>query len=279
MQLGEHVFPLSPMKNLLLPIALLALGLLPASGLTAQVNNRRTSTAGDSRHHSSAASSQSRSGHASSSGRRGSSTRGHTASSSSSRSRAESSQSYSRSHSSAGRRHGSRDYHGKRSSHRSHARYASAKRHTVSYARRHSYGTYRRRRVYVDGYYYRNPYGKRVYVEGHYRRGWTLVSPRPRISVRIYASHAYEATLSRINAARYERTRHRIARRAVREHYLSSRQVRGILFLFRYETTRLEFAQYAYRYVADPWNFYLTYDAFRYDRSIDELDAYIRHYD
>lgn len=57
---------------------------------------------------------------------------------------------------------------------------------------------------------------------------------------------------------------------------LSSEQVRDIMKIFVHESTRLEFAQYAYNRVTDKKNYYMVNDAFQFDSSIDDLNEYIK---
>lgn len=56
---------------------------------------------------------------------------------------------------------------------------------------------------------------------------------------------------------------------------LSSTQVAGMLRLFSFESTRLEFAKFAYAYVVDPYNYYLVNDGFSFSSSVEELEAHM----
>jgi hypothetical protein len=45
--------------------------------------------------------------------------------------------------------------------------------------------------------------------------------------------------------------------------------------LFSFESSRLEFAKFAYKYTWDINNYFLLNDAFDFESSIDELNKYI----
>jgi Domain of unknown function (DUF4476) len=66
-----------------------------------------------------------------------------------------------------------------------------------------------------------------------------------------------------------------VARQIASSHALTSIQVRDIMDILSFESSRLEFAQFAYRFVADPQNYYQVNDAFHFSSSIDELAEFI----
>ncbi len=68
-----------------------------------------------------------------------------------------------------------------------------------------------------------------------------------------------------------------VARQAVRRKLLSSDQVLRLLRVFTFESTKLEFAKFAYHHTSDPFNYYIVNDGFTFRSSVRELDAYIRH--
>jgi hypothetical protein len=67
-----------------------------------------------------------------------------------------------------------------------------------------------------------------------------------------------------------------VGRQAVGGKLLSADQVRRLMGLFTFESTKLEFAMWAYRNTWDPQNYYIVNDAFTFSSSIRELDEYIR---
>ena len=67
-----------------------------------------------------------------------------------------------------------------------------------------------------------------------------------------------------------------LARQIGDSHCFSSAQVTGIMGLFGFEETKLEFAKYAYSHTHDIGNYYKVNDAFNFESSIDELNRYIK---
>lgn len=80
-----------------------------------------------------------------------------------------------------------------------------------------------------------------------------------------------------ISKKSFDSSRLAIAKDAVRNQNMNSRQISEILDLLSFDSSRLEFAKYAYRYVADPSSYYLTYDRFSFESSVTELIDYIDH--
>jgi hypothetical protein len=75
--------------------------------------------------------------------------------------------------------------------------------------------------------------------------------------------------------ATFESTRYSIAKSAANLNRFTSQQVLELLYLFTYESTRLDFAKLAYYSVIDKERFYIVYDAFNFSSSVDELSRYI----
>lgn len=69
----------------------------------------------------------------------------------------------------------------------------------------------------------------------------------------------------------FEESKLHIARQISASNSLSSQQVYELMTLFSFENTRLEFAIFAYRYVYDPENYFLTHRAFSYASSVKKL--------
>ncbi|MFD2246633.1 DUF4476 domain-containing protein [Pontibacter ruber] len=72
----------------------------------------------------------------------------------------------------------------------------------------------------------------------------------------------------------FESTRLTIAREALRNNSILSEDLRRLLEQFDYESTRVEFAKFAYDYVCDKERFYYIYDIFKFDSSVRELEEY-----
>jgi len=78
-----------------------------------------------------------------------------------------------------------------------------------------------------------------------------------------------------IAAKSFEDSKLTIAKQIINTNCLLSAQVKEIMLLFSFEDTRLELAKYAYGYTFDIGNYYKLNDAFTFESSIDELNAYI----
>jgi len=67
-----------------------------------------------------------------------------------------------------------------------------------------------------------------------------------------------------------------IAKQVTASNCLFASEIKEIMKLFLFETTRLEYAKYAYRYTYDLGNYYLLNDAFTFESSIEELNDFIQ---
>jgi hypothetical protein len=80
---------------------------------------------------------------------------------------------------------------------------------------------------------------------------------------------------SSISSKSFEDSKLTIAKQIAGANCLLCSQVKDIMTLFTYESTKLDFAKFAYQYTLDPGNYYLLNDAFTFESSIDELNQYI----
>jgi len=78
-----------------------------------------------------------------------------------------------------------------------------------------------------------------------------------------------------ITSKNFEDSKLTIAKQIAGANCLLCSQVKDIMTLFTFESTKLDFAKFAYRYTLDPGNYYLLNDAFEFESSIDELNNYI----
>ena len=79
-----------------------------------------------------------------------------------------------------------------------------------------------------------------------------------------------------IESKGFEESKMTLARQIGDSHCFSTTQVKGIMGLFGFEETKLEFAKYAYDHTHDIGNYYKVNDAFSFESSIDELNKYIK---
>lgn len=78
-----------------------------------------------------------------------------------------------------------------------------------------------------------------------------------------------------IRSKDFENTKLTIAKQVLNNNCLTSSQVKEIMMLFDFENTRLDYAKYAYGYTYDLGNYYKVNDAFQFESSISDLNAYI----
>lgn len=85
----------------------------------------------------------------------------------------------------------------------------------------------------------------------------------------------FEEVLSVIRRQTFESTRANVARQIMNEHYFTSAQVARILEQFNFDSYRLDMAKFAYTRVVDPERYYVTYNVFSFNSSVNELSRYI----
>jgi|GEM_PF-6234587 len=85
----------------------------------------------------------------------------------------------------------------------------------------------------------------------------------------------FEDILRRMQDAWFEEDRMILARQAIGDRLVQSEQVLQMLESFNFDSTRLEFAKFAYHHAADPGRYYVVNEAFNFSSSIRELDEYL----
>lgn len=81
-----------------------------------------------------------------------------------------------------------------------------------------------------------------------------------------------------IRSCGYDRDRLRSARHFVRHNYVNAHQIADIMLMFSFESTRLEFAKYAFHRTCDVQNYGIVFDHLSFNSSRRELDCYIRDF-
>jgi Domain of unknown function (DUF4476) len=66
-----------------------------------------------------------------------------------------------------------------------------------------------------------------------------------------------------------------VAKQAIGCKMASANQVRRLMGMFTFESTKLDFAKWAYRHCWDAQNYYVVYDAFTFSSSVRELNDFI----
>ena len=85
----------------------------------------------------------------------------------------------------------------------------------------------------------------------------------------------FDGVKNTISSKSFEDSKLTIAKQVINSNCLLSSQVKEIMLLFSFEDSRLDLAKYAYGYTFDIGNYYKLNDAFKFESSIDELNAYI----
>lgn len=74
----------------------------------------------------------------------------------------------------------------------------------------------------------------------------------------------------------WDESRIAIAKQVIGSNCLLSSQVRDLMSVMQWEESRLDLAKFAYGYTYDLGNYYMLNDAFEWEQSIEELNAFIR---
>jgi hypothetical protein len=97
----------------------------------------------------------------------------------------------------------------------------------------------------------------------------------PRGCPRPMNPHSFDQALESIASKSFETSKLTIAKQIAGSNCLLCKQVKEIMLLFTFESNRLEFAKYAYKYTWDINNYFMLNDAFEFEASIDELNRFI----
>ena len=88
----------------------------------------------------------------------------------------------------------------------------------------------------------------------------------------------YESAKSSISQKDFENTKLDMAKQIAGSNCLLAEQVRGIMKLFTFENSKLEFAKFAYTHTYDKGNYFKVNDAFEFDSSSSDLNSYISNH-
>lgn len=88
----------------------------------------------------------------------------------------------------------------------------------------------------------------------------------------------FQSARNTIASKDWDETRLSIAKQVLNSNCLLSRQAADIIRLFDWEENRLDFAKYAYGRTHDLGNYYMVNDAFEWEASVTELNAFINSF-
>jgi len=86
---------------------------------------------------------------------------------------------------------------------------------------------------------------------------------------------SFSALVNVIRNASFESNKLDIAKQALSMNWVTSSQVRQLLYLFSFESSKLELAKYAFSSTIDPENYFMVHDAFNFSSSSRELNNFI----
>ncbi len=90
------------------------------------------------------------------------------------------------------------------------------------------------------------------------------------------SGNSFSTAVNSIQSKSFEESKITTAKQVVSANCLSTSQVVQLLGLFSFEESKLEMAKFAYARVVDPANYFQVNDAFTFESSIDDLNAYIQ---
>lgn len=86
---------------------------------------------------------------------------------------------------------------------------------------------------------------------------------------------SFDFALNSIKSQSFDSERLKIAKNTVKQQKLTSEQIYEITKLFSFESSRLDFAKYAYDFTVDKQNYNVVQQAFQFSSSVSELQDYI----
>ena len=86
----------------------------------------------------------------------------------------------------------------------------------------------------------------------------------------------YQDLILQIRNSSFESDKFSIAKQAIRSNYMSADQIGGIMMEFSYESSKIDFAKFAYAYCIDQQNYYQVNSAFSYSSSIQEMEKFLK---
>jgi hypothetical protein len=91
-------------------------------------------------------------------------------------------------------------------------------------------------------------------------------------------SEEFQSVRHSISSKTFEDSKLQIAKQVLASNCLTCNQVKDIMLMFTFESSRLDFAKFAYGRTFDIGNYYRLNDAFTFESSIDELNEFITGY-
>lgn len=91
----------------------------------------------------------------------------------------------------------------------------------------------------------------------------------------VMAPSSFSALVSIISSSSFDSSKQVFVKQAIASNWFTSAQVCQMLKLFTFESSKLAVAKLAYAKIIDKGNFFMVYDAFTFESSIEELSSSI----
>jgi hypothetical protein len=106
--------------------------------------------------------------------------------------------------------------------------------------------------------------------------GWNPPPPPPPPApVFGMAPQTFNQLIISISSTPFDNTRLNIAKQAIMSNGATSQQILELMGMLTFESNRLDLAKFAYRYAADPNNYFMVNNGFTFNSSINELNRFI----
>ena len=103
----------------------------------------------------------------------------------------------------------------------------------------------------------------------------TEVAPPVETGCAMMNPNDFQSAKASIKSKSFSDSKMTLAKQITQNNCLTADQIQELMRLFDFESDKLEYAKFAYGFVYDPQNYYKVNDAFEFESSIEELDAYI----
>lgn len=90
-----------------------------------------------------------------------------------------------------------------------------------------------------------------------------------------FNNNDFDVLRNTVENQNFDQTRLTVAKQAIQNRMLNTQQVADLMKLFSFESTKLEFAKYAYQHTFDKDRYFVINNEFSFSSSIDELVNYI----
>jgi len=91
----------------------------------------------------------------------------------------------------------------------------------------------------------------------------------------VMSNQAFNSLLNTLRNTSFDRNKIEISKHALSLNWVTAIQVRQLMWVFSFESSKLEIAKFAFNSTIDPENYFIVHDAFTFSSSSRELNRYI----